>query len=268
MKEEEIKFQYHQVGYNRFFVDERYTDLKPIGDGSYGFCASAVDSISGVKVSIKKIKDFLCDMYDARKIYRELKILKHLNGHENILSICDLMVNAPKLVDDLYIVTNLLESDLERIIRSKQQLGLQHLQYFLYQMLRGLKYVHSANIIHRDLKPSNILVNANCDIVLCDFYSARGIASEGSAQNQAMTEYVVTRWYRAPELLYDYPHYGKPVDIWSIGCIFAGLILQQPMFFGDNPQHQFEVIIAKLVSSHREIKFNPKFRIFTVGFTI
>jgi serine/threonine protein kinase len=89
-------------------------------------------------------------------------------------------------------------------------------------------------------------VNVNCDLVLSDFTSGRGMPSEGNTQRHAMTEYVVSRWYRAPELLYEHPHYGKPVDIWAAGCIFAELILKEPIFRGENPQHQLELIVAKL----------------------
>ena len=239
--------QYHTVtvGYNKFFLDQRYTNLRPIGDGSYGFVVSAVDKITGQKVAIKKIKDTFMDVVDAKRILRELKLLRHLNSHENIISIVDIMSvppNNPRF-DDIYIVTNLMESDLERIIRSKQVLTNQHLQYFLYQILRGLKYIHSANVLHRDLKPSNLLVNANCDLALCDFGLARGFDAAGV---DLLTGYVVTRWYRAPELLCDCANYGKPVDIWSVGCIFAELILHEPFFRGDNPQHQLEVIVSKL----------------------
>lgn len=119
----------------------------------------------------------------------------------------------------------------------------QHLQYFLYQILRGLKYVHSANVLHRDLKPSNLLVNANCDLALCDFGLARGFDSEGS---DLLTEYVVTRWYRPPEVLCDCASYGKPVDIWGVGCIFAELMVHEPFFRGNDPQHQLGVILSKI----------------------
>jgi serine/threonine protein kinase len=175
--------QYHvvNVAYNRFYIDEKYTHLRPIGDGSYGFVVSAVDKLTGRKVAIKKIKDTFVDIVDAKRILRELKLLRHLNNHENIVSIFDIMSVPPNTpnFEDIYIVTNLMESDLERIIQSKQVLTNQHLQYFLYQILRGLKYVHSANILHRDLKPSNLLVNANCDLALCDFGLARGFDKEG-----------------------------------------------------------------------------------------
>ena len=233
-----------QVGYSRFFIDRRYTNLKPVGDGSYGFVASGIDTVTGQKVAIKKIKDVFNDVVDAKRILRELKLLRHFNSHENIITIFDIMINlAPDSFEDIYIVTNLMESDLERIIRSQQSLTDQHYQYFLYQLLRALKYVHSANVLHRDLKPSNLLVNANCDLALCDFGLARGFDVEGK---DTMTEYVVTRWYRAPELLCESVHYGKGVDVWSVGCIFAELLIHEAFFRGENPQHQLEVIVSKL----------------------
>merc|ERR1711871_1024485 len=116
---------------------------------------------------------------------------------------------------DAYIITDLMESDLDRIISSSQPLTEQHFQYFLYQILRGLKYIHSANVLHRDLKPSNLLVNSNCDLAICDFGLARGINANA---DDTLTEYVVTRWYRAPELLTDNRTYGSAVDVWSVGC--------------------------------------------------
>ena len=97
---------------------------------------------------------------------------------------------------DVYIVYEVMDTDLHQIIKSNQVLSIEHIQYFIYQVLRGLIYIHSANVLHRDLKPSNLLVNANCDLKICDF----GLAS-GANVSEMMTEYVVTRWYRAPELL-------------------------------------------------------------------
>lgn len=234
-----------QVGYSRFVVDKRYVDLKPIGDGSYGMVVSAFDSVAKRPVAIKKVRDAFADIIDAKRILREIKLLKHFNHHSNIISIFDVMIYPPNSSNftDIYIVTNLLESDLERIIVSRQALSDQHYQYFLYQILRGLKYVHSANVLHRDLKPSNILVNSNCDLALCDFGLARGFHAE---YDDTMTEYVVTRWYRAPELLCLSTRYGKAVDVWSVGCIFAELITQAPFFRGENPGHQLEQIVSKL----------------------
>lgn len=111
------------------------------------------------------------------------------------------------------------------------------LQYFLYQILRGLKYIHSANVIHRDLKPSNLLVNANCDLKIIDFGLARP-----TAENELLTEYVVTRWYRAPELLLNSSDYTAAIDVWSVGCIFMELMNRKPLFPGKDHVHQMRLL--------------------------
>ncbi|KAL2938204.1 Mitogen-activated protein kinase 3 [Bienertia sinuspersici] len=112
-----------------------------------------------------------------------------------------------------------------------------HENYFLYQILRGLKYIHSANVIHRDLKPSNLLINANCDLKICDFGLARP-----TSENEHMTEYVVTRWYRAPELLLNSSDYTAAIDLWSVGCIFMELMNRRPLFPGKDHVHQMRLL--------------------------
>jgi len=154
--------------------------------------------------------------------------------------------------NDVYIVTDLMETDLHRIIYSKQSLSLDHVQYFLYQVLRALKYMHSANVLHRDLKPSNLLVNSNCDLKVCDFGLARGISDthdfdlQNGGGSMLLTEYVVTRWYRAPEIMLACHEYSKPSDIWSVGCIFAELLGRKPFFPGDDYIDQLTIISEKL----------------------
>ena len=119
-------------------------------------------------------------------------------------------------------------------------------QYFLYQILRGLKYIHSANVLHRDLKPSNLLLNANCDLKICDFGLAR-VTSE----TDFMTEYVVTRWYRAPELLLNSSDYTAAIDVWSVGCIFMELMDRKPLFPGRDHVHQLRLLM--------EVTYSPIF---------
>lgn len=125
----------------------------------------------------------------AKRILREIKLLRHLGDHDNVIDLLDLMTGPPPPTDDpnqfhnfntLYIVMPMYECDLERIISSSQPLTEQHFQYFVYQLLRGLKWIHSANVLHRDLKPSNLLVNSNCDLCICDFGLARGVSVEVS----------------------------------------------------------------------------------------
>ena len=131
--------------------------------------------------------------------------------------------------------TKLMECDLDRIVSSSQSLSDAHIQYFVYQILRGLLYIHSANVLHRDLKPSNLLVNSNCDLAICDFGLARGVVDD-----ETLTEYVVTRWYRAPELLTEAQYYGPAVDVWSVGCILAELLGRRPLFQGKDYMHQLK----------------------------
>jgi len=145
--------------------------------------------------------------------------------------------------EDVYIVQDLMETDLHRIIYSKQPLTIDHIQYFIYQILRGLKYIHSANVLHRDLKPSNLLLRSNCDLKICDFGLARGIEDE---QTGGLTEYVVTRWYRAPEIMLACQEYTSAIDIWSVGCIFAELLARSPLFPGEDYIAQLRLICDKL----------------------
>jgi serine/threonine protein kinase len=131
-----------------------------------------------------------------------------------------------------------METDLHRIIYSRQELSDDHIQYFVYQILRALLYLHSANVLHRDLKPSNLLLNSNCDLKVCDFGLARGL----DVDNMELTEYVVTRWYRAPEIMLSCQEYTKAIDVWSVGCIFAELMGRKPLFPGDDYIHQLQII--------------------------
>lgn len=137
---------------------------------------------------------------------------------------------------------DLMETDLAKIIASPQTLSDSHIKYFIYQVLRALKFVHSANVLHRDLKPSNLLVNSNCELVVCDFGLARGI-SDDSKDPDELTQYVVTRWYRAPELLTGCQPYDASIDVWSVGCILAEILGRRPLFPGRNYVHQLQVII-------------------------
>jgi mitogen-activated protein kinase 7 len=102
-----------------------------------------------------------------------------------------------------------MECDLAAIIRSGQPLTDAHFQSFIYQILCGLKYIHSANVLHRDLKPGNLLVNADCELKICDFGLARGFSMDPEENAGYMTEYVATRWYRAPEIMLSFQSYTK-----------------------------------------------------------
>ena len=152
--------------------------IKNIGQGAYGVVISALDESSGQKVAIKKVAQAFEDLVDAKRILREIALLQHFD-HENIVSVIDIVrPDNVQSFDDIYIVSELMETDLHRVIYSRQVLTDEHVQYFLYQLLRGLKYLHSANVLHRDLKPSNLLVNSNCDLKICDFGLSRCLPSK------------------------------------------------------------------------------------------
>lgn len=226
-----------------FVVDERYQFIKQIGHGAYGVVVSAFDSKTRTKVAIKKVPKAFEDLIDAKRIYREIKLLAYFS-HENVISLLDIeRPSARTGFEDIYIVTDLMETDLHRVVYSRQDLTDEHIQYFMYQLLRGLLFMHSADVIHRDLKPSNVLLNKNCDLKICDLGLARGF---DQAKDDNLTEYVVTRWYRAPEVILNASRYTKAIDVWSVGCIFAELIGRSPLFPGEDYLDQVQRIIAVL----------------------
>ena len=199
-------------------------------------------------MAIKKIPNAFQELTTAKRTYRELKILRHFN-HENVIGIREILMPKELLTEfkDVYVVMDLMESDLHQIIHSTQPVSLEHIRYFLYQIVRGLKYIHTANVVHRDLKPSNLLVNENCELKIGDFGMARGMSAIKSSNKKVfMTAYVATRWYRAPELLFSYEDYSMSVDMWSVGCIFAEMIGRKQIFPGKNPMHQLTLIVEAL----------------------
>ena len=240
--------KYYKKLSNIALVDVRHKNLKMIGAGAYGLVCKATDTVTGEEVAIKKVRDVFTDLVDAKRILRELKLLMHLGNITNIVHIRDIMINPPNSEDfeDLYIVTNKYDCDLYRILNSGQTLTDDHFSWFLYQLLCGLKYVPLANVMHRDLKPSNLLVNANCDLALCDFF---GLARGEPGPGVAMTEYVVTRWYRAPGVAlheHDVRQYGRHVECGSDLC--GDSDSQQPLLQGKDYMDQLSRII-KLVGA-------------------
>ncbi|KAJ7359386.1 mitogen-activated protein kinase [Mycena albidolilacea] len=234
----------------RFNVGTQYQVLDVVGEGAYGIVCSAVHRPSGRKVAIKKIAPFEHSMFCLRTL-RELKLLKFLSEagvSENIISILDII--KPPSIDafkEVYLIQELMETDMHRVIRT-QDLSDDHAQYFIYQTLRALKALHSADVIHRDLKPSNLLLNANCDLKVCDFGLARSVktAEPSGTETGFMTEYVATRWYRAPEIMLTFKQYTKAIDVWSVGCILAEMLSGKPLFPGRDYHHQLTLILDVL----------------------
>ena len=255
----------------KFTIDEKYEFIKQIGLGSFSAVCSCYDRKDNRNVAIKKVTNAFDDLEDARHILREIKILSFFD-HDNIVTLLDVPKPDNKLTyNDVYVITDLMETDLHRVIYSRQELTDEHIQYFIYQILRGTLYFHSAKVIHRDLKPANILANKNCDLKICDFGLDHGKIKDDdkSVQNlidnpslpieysnsiiyedskRELNDRNISRWYRAPEAILSPENYGKPVDIWSIGCILAELLGRQPLFPADNNLDELQKIISVLGS--------------------
>jgi mitogen-activated protein kinase 1/3 len=214
---------------------------------------SAVDNKSGEKVAIKKINNVFDHVSDATRILREIKLLRLLR-HPDIVEIKHIMLPpSPREFKDIYVVFELMETDLHQVIKANDDLTPEHHQFFLYQMLRGLKYIHTAKVYHRDLKPKNILANSDCKLKVCDFGLARPSFND-MPTTIFWTDYVATRWYRAPELCGSFfAKYSPAIDIWSIGCIFAEILLGKPLFPGRNVVHQLELITDLLGTPSAEV---------------
>uniref|UniRef100_A0A669E826 mitogen-activated protein kinase n=2 Tax=Oreochromis TaxID=8139 RepID=A0A669E826_ORENI len=207
-------------------VPERYRDLKQVGTGAYGTVCSAWDRRTGTQVAIKKLhRPFQTKLF-AKRAYRELRLLKHMK-HENVIGLLDVFTPEISLdrFRDFYLVMPFMGTDLGKLMKL-ERLSEDRVQFLVYQMLKGLKYIHSAGIIHRLFPPLQIL----------DFGLARQADSE-------MTGYVVTRWYRAPEVILNWMHYTQTVDIWSAGCIMAEMLLGKPLFKGNDHLDQLREIM-------------------------
>ncbi|KAH9914828.1 CMGC/MAPK/ERK protein kinase [Fomitopsis serialis] len=239
-----------------FVVDSEYQFVKELGQGAYGCVVSAKHRRSGEGCAIKKITNINTKRILTKRCLREIKLLHHFRGHKNITCLydMDIVFRPDGNFDEVYLYEELMEADLHAIIRSQQPLSDAHFQSFIYQTLCGLKYIHSANVLHRDLKPGNLLVNADCELKICDFGLARGYSPAGNGQGTAknaanqgfMTEYVATRWYRAPEIMLSFANYGPAIDVWSVGCILAELLAGKPIFKGRDYVDQLNQILHYL----------------------
>jgi mitogen-activated protein kinase 1/3 len=235
------------------------------------------------KIAIKRIRPFANDDWDARHTLREIRLMKVLGPHPNIITLYDLSLNEAKA--ELYMMMELMDCDLHQIIQSKQPLTEMHHKCFTKQMLEGIKAMHDVGIFHRDLKvcvcvcvcdmyaavfppppvahgassfslrsqPANMLVSKDCRLRITDFGLARFVdeaTAVGENRANPLTEYVVTRWYRCPELLLA-PNrpYNEAIDLWAVGCIVAELLRRKPLFPGKSHAHQVQLIFDVVGSS-------------------
>uniref|UniRef100_A0A8D0D409 mitogen-activated protein kinase n=1 Tax=Sander lucioperca TaxID=283035 RepID=A0A8D0D409_SANLU len=224
-------FYRQEVNKTVWEVPERYRDLKQVGTGAYGTVCSAWDRRMGTQVAIKKLHRPFQSKLFAKRAYRELRLLKHMK-HENVRTLSKYF-KAVQCI--FYLVMPFMGTDLGKLMKL-ERLSEDRVQFLVYQMMRGLKYIHSAGIIHRDLKPGNLAINPDCELKILDF----GLARQADVE---MTGYVVTRWYRAPEVILNWMHYTQTVDIWSAGCIMAEMLLGKPLFKGSDHLDQLREIM-------------------------
>ncbi|KAM9278910.1 mitogen-activated protein kinase 15 [Cariama cristata] len=223
-------------------VSQKYEIKRRLGKGAYGIVWKAIDRRTGEIVAVKKIFDAFRNRTDAQRTFREIMFLQEFGEHPNIIKLLDVI--RAENDKDIYLIFESMETDLHAVIKKGNMLKDIHKCYIIYQLLKATKFIHSGNVIHRDQKPSNILLDADCFVKLCDFGLARSLRQLNEDQgNPALTEYVATRWYRAPEILLSSRSYTKGVDMWSIGCILGELLLGKPLFPGTSTVNQIEQIL-------------------------
>lgn len=202
-----------------------YHRIEKIGEGTYGVVYKAKHKVTGEIVALKKIRLEAEDEGVPSTAIREISLLKEVK-HANIVSLKDVVHQEGKL----YLVFEYLDQDLKRYLdATKGKITKLLVKSYLYQILSGIAWCHAHRVLHRDLKPQNLLIDKHGSIKLADF----GLARAFGVPVRTYTHEVVTLWYRAPEILLGGREYACPVDIWSVGCIFAEMLAKAPLFPGD-----------------------------------
>lgn len=204
----------------------------------------ATDKRTKDVVALKKIFDAFQNATDAQRTFREVMFLQEMKGHEHIVS----LLNFLKADNDrdIYLVFEHMETDLHAAIRANILQDV-HKQYIMWQTLKALKFMHSANLLHRDMKPSNLLLNSDCLMKVADFGLARSMREPGETledndEPHCFTDYIATRWYRAPEILLGSNNYSEAVDMWGAGCILGEILGGKPVFAGSSTIQQLELV--------------------------
>ncbi|XP_049789084.1 mitogen-activated protein kinase 15-like isoform X2 [Schistocerca nitens] len=234
-------------------VDAHITRLyqieKRLGQGAYGIVWKALDKKTKKTVAVKKIYDAFRNKTDAQRTFREIMFLQEFGEHPNVIKL--LGIHKARNNRDIYLVFEYMDTDLHNVIKRGNILKDVHKRYIMYQLLKATKYIHSGNVIHRDQKPSNILLDSECHCKVADFGLARSLSQldDGSGEGLSdppLTDYVATRWYRAPEILVASKRYTHGIDMWSLGCILAEMLLGKPLFPGSSTINQMERIMSAL----------------------
>ncbi|CAL8331124.1 unnamed protein product [Arctogadus glacialis] len=252
-----------------FDLGGHFVDLRPLGAGATGLVLSAVDQRTGQRVAVKKL--VMRDPVSVKHALREVKITRRLR-HENVVCVYEVLApygvplpRDPAHLGALYIVQECMETDLARLLE-QAPLPTGHATLLFYQLLRGLKFIHSANVLHRDLKPANIFINTEQLLLkIGDFglarivdphYSHKEISALSAGQcisrkqtqgvmkgRGYLSEGLVTKWYRSPRLLLSPNNYTKAIDMWAAGCILAEMLTGRMLFAGAHELEQMQLIL-------------------------
>eukprot|EP01119_Soliformovum_irregulare_P020919 TRINITY_DN6848_c0_g1_i1.p1 TRINITY_DN6848_c0_g1~~TRINITY_DN6848_c0_g1_i1.p1 ORF type:complete len:299 (+),score=42.03 TRINITY_DN6848_c0_g1_i1:1074-1970(+) len=217
---------------------DQYQKKEKLGEGCYGKVYLALDKATMEHVAMKKMNLDAEDEGIPSTTIREISLLKELSDHANIVKLRDVLYVQTKL----YLIFEHLECDLKQYMDRGGSMDPNLIKSYLQQLLRGISFCHNHRILHRDLKPQNLLISRDGKLKLADF----GLSRAFSVPVRHYTHEVITLWYRCPEILLGQNRYSTPVDIWSIGCIFAEMVARHPIFPGDSEIDQLFRIFRTL----------------------
>ena len=267
-------YEYKTFEKQTFYLPKSCVISEMKGRGTYGIVVAVNDSELQEEYAVKKVITIFADLNTPLRSYREIAILKNI-FHPNIIKLHSMTVaQDPESFTELFMTTELMDTDLKRVIYSTQSFGLEEVKYISFQIVKAMAYLHSVAVLHRDLKPGNILIRSDCETKICDFglakfnrnspvyrqWTAKELErSEGKLASsmrefhkssktspvlaEQMTDYMTTRWYRAPEVCFKFDDYDEACDVWSFGCLLAEMLVRQPFLKGANEKHQIELII-------------------------
>ncbi|XP_008277560.1 mitogen-activated protein kinase 4 [Stegastes partitus] len=229
-----------------FDLSGHFVDPRPLGTGVTGLVLSAVDQRTGQRVAIKKL--VMRDAVTVKHALREVKITRRLL-HENVVRVHEVLApygrplpRDPTQLSALYIVQECMETDLARLLE-QGPLPTGHATLLFYQLLRGLKFIHSANVLHRDLKPANIFINMDQLLLKIGDFGLARIVDPHYSHKGYLSEGLVTKWYCSPRLLLSPNNYTKAIDMWAAGCILAEMLTGRMLFAGAHELEQMQLIL-------------------------
>ncbi|OVA00700.1 Protein kinase domain [Macleaya cordata] len=259
---------------NKSSAMDAFEKLEKVGEGTYGKVYRARDRATGKIVALKKTRLHEDDEGVPPTTLREVSLLRMLSMDPHVVRLLDVKQGQNKEGKTiLYLVFEYMDTDLKKYIRSFRQTGdtvpPKIVKSLMYQLCKGVAFCHGHGVLHRDLKPHNLLMDRKTMMLkIADL----GLARAFTLPMKKYTHEILTLWYRAPEVLLGATHYSTPVDMWSVGCIFAELVTNQALFPGDSELQQLLLIfrlmgtpneelwpgVSKLMNWHEYPQWTPK----------